>query len=91
MHLLAFLLFGLVVGALARFIVPGREPGGWVISMLLGIGGAMLGGFFGRMIGLYRPGQPAGFFMSLLGAVVLVALYHAFVVRRAAPRPIGRA
>lgn len=87
MHLLAFLLFGLVVGALARLIVPGKEPGGWVISMLLGIGGAMLGGFFGRLIGMYRPGQPAGFLMSLLGAIVPVAAYHAVVVRRApAPR-----
>jgi uncharacterized membrane protein YeaQ/YmgE (transglycosylase-associated protein family) len=82
MHIIVFLLFGLVVGVVARFIVPGREPGGWVISMLIGIGGAMLGGFLGRLVGLYGPGQPAGFVMSLIGAVVLVVLYHAFTMRR---------
>jgi uncharacterized membrane protein YeaQ/YmgE (transglycosylase-associated protein family) len=77
MHILMFLVFGLVVGALARWMVPGREPGGWVISLLLGIGGAMLGGFFGRVVGFYREGQPAGFVMALLGAVALVAVYQA--------------
>jgi uncharacterized membrane protein YeaQ/YmgE (transglycosylase-associated protein family) len=82
MHALAFLLFGLVIGAIARLIVPGREPGGWVISMLLGVGGAFLGGFLGRAIGLYQDGQPAGWIMSLIGAVVLVAIYHAIAVRR---------
>ena len=84
MHILMFLLFGLVVGVIARWIVPGREPGGWVVSMLLGIGGAFLGGFFGRVIGLYREGQPAGFIMSLVGAVVLVAVYHSVTARRGA-------
>jgi uncharacterized membrane protein YeaQ/YmgE (transglycosylase-associated protein family) len=82
MQLILFLLFGLIVGAIARWIVPGREPGGWVVSMLLGIGGAFLGGWFGRAIGHYRPGQPAGFLMSLLGAIVLVAVYHGISRRR---------
>jgi uncharacterized membrane protein YeaQ/YmgE (transglycosylase-associated protein family) len=82
MHILMFLLFGLVVGAIARWIVPGTEPGGWVVSMLLGIGGAMLGGFFGRVVGLYREGQPAGFVMSLVGAVALVAVYHSVTAGR---------
>jgi uncharacterized membrane protein YeaQ/YmgE (transglycosylase-associated protein family) len=86
MHILMFLLFGLVVGAIARWIVPGREPGGWVVSMLLGIGGAMLGGFFGRIAGLYREGQPAGFVMSLVGAVALVAVYHAVTTGRRVSR-----
>lgn len=86
MHILMFLLFGLVVGAIARWIVPGREPGGWVVSMLLGIGGAMLGGFFGRVVGLYREGQPAGFVMSLVGAVALVAVYHAVTSGRRVTR-----
>jgi uncharacterized membrane protein YeaQ/YmgE (transglycosylase-associated protein family) len=81
--MLAFLLFGLIVGALARLLVPGREPGGWIISMLLGVLGSFLGGFFGRMIGMYREGEPAGFVMSLLGAVILVAGYHAIARRRA--------
>ena len=82
MHLLLFLLFGLIVGAIARLIVPGREPGGWVVSMLLGVCGAFLGGLLGRAVGLYREGESAGFFMSLLGAVILVAGYHAITRRR---------
>jgi uncharacterized membrane protein YeaQ/YmgE (transglycosylase-associated protein family) len=82
MHLLAFLLFGLVIGAIARLIVPGREPGGWIVSMLLGVGGAFLGGFLGRALGLYQYGEAAGWVMSLLGAVILVAIYHAIAVRR---------
>jgi uncharacterized membrane protein YeaQ/YmgE (transglycosylase-associated protein family) len=82
MHVIYFLLFGLVVGALARLLVPGHEPGGWIVSMLLGIGGAELGGFVGRAVRLYRPGQPAGFIMSLLGAVVLVGIYHAAMAHR---------
>ena len=82
MHLILFLIFGLVVGALARFIVPGREAGGWVVSMLLGVAGSFAGGFVGRALGLYREGEPAGFIMSLLGAIVLVIAYHAATRRR---------
>jgi uncharacterized membrane protein YeaQ/YmgE (transglycosylase-associated protein family) len=83
MSLILFLVFGLIVGALARLIVPGREPGGWVISMLIGIVGSFVGGFLGRSLGLYRDGEPAGFLMSLLGAVLLVVAYHALTRRRA--------
>jgi len=83
MSLILFLVFGLIVGALARLIVPGREPGGWVISMLIGVVGSFVGGFLGRALGLYRDGQPAGFLMSLLGAVLLVVAYHALTRRRA--------
>jgi uncharacterized membrane protein YeaQ/YmgE (transglycosylase-associated protein family) len=80
--LILFLLFGLIVGAIARLIVPGREPGGWIVSMLIGIVGSFVGGFLGRALGLYREGEPAGFFMSLVGAVLLVAAYHAMTRRR---------
>lgn len=83
MSVLLFLLFGLIVGAIARFIVPGREPGGWVISMILGVMGSFLAGFIGRSLGWYRDGEPAGFVMSVLGAVILVAIYHALTRRRA--------
>lgn len=82
MHFILFLVFGLVVGALARLIVPGKEPGGWVVSMLIGIAGSMLGGFIGRGLSIYREGEPAGFVMSLLGAIILVAAYHAIAKRR---------
>ena len=81
-HLIVFLVFGLIVGGLARFIVPGREPGGWVITMLLGVCGAVVGGYFGRVIGLYDEGQPAGFVMSLLAAISLVVVYQALSSRR---------
>jgi uncharacterized membrane protein YeaQ/YmgE (transglycosylase-associated protein family) len=80
--LVLFLLFGLIVGALARLIVPGREPGGWVVSMIIGVVGSFVGGLLGRALGLYREGEPAGFFMSLVGAVLLVAAYHATTRRR---------
>ncbi|MEO9235117.1 MAG: GlsB/YeaQ/YmgE family stress response membrane protein [Polyangiaceae bacterium] len=77
MHLLIFLVFGLIVGALARLIVPGKEPGGWIISMALGVLGSFLGTFLGRGLGWYQDGEPAGFLMSLVGAIILVAGYHA--------------
>jgi uncharacterized membrane protein YeaQ/YmgE (transglycosylase-associated protein family) len=83
MHFLFFLLFGLVVGAIARMIVPGREGGGWPTSLLVGVLGSFLGGFLGRGLGWYGGGQAAGFVMSLLGAVLLLIGYHA-VTRRAA-------
>jgi uncharacterized membrane protein YeaQ/YmgE (transglycosylase-associated protein family) len=82
MSLILFLLFGLVVGAIARFLVPGREPGGGLVSMAIGIAGSFLGGFLGRAIGLYREGEPAGFLMALLGAIILVVAYHAISHRR---------
>ncbi|MFS8067102.1 MAG: GlsB/YeaQ/YmgE family stress response membrane protein [Byssovorax sp.] len=82
MSVILFLVFGLIVGALARLIVPGKEPGGWVISMVLGVVGSFLGGFLGRALNIYREGEPAGFVMSLLGAIVVVAAYQAIARRR---------
>jgi uncharacterized membrane protein YeaQ/YmgE (transglycosylase-associated protein family)/osmotically-inducible protein OsmY len=82
MSLILFLVFGLFVGALARLIVPGREPGGWAVSMLIGVIGSFVGGFLGRGLGMYQEGEPAGFLMSLLGAILLVGGYHAFTSRR---------
>jgi uncharacterized membrane protein YeaQ/YmgE (transglycosylase-associated protein family) len=83
MNLILFLIFGLVVGALARLIVPGREPGGWLVSMVLGVAGAFLGGLIGRALGLYSSNVTrGGFFMSLVGAIIVVAIYHAVSRRR---------
>ncbi len=83
MNLILFLIFGLVVGALARLIVPGREPGGWLVSMVLGVAGAFLGGLIGRAFGMYGSDVTrGGFFMSLVGAIILVAIYHAIARRR---------
>jgi uncharacterized membrane protein YeaQ/YmgE (transglycosylase-associated protein family) len=81
---LGWIIFGLIVGAVAKLLMPGRDPGGIIVTMLLGIVGAVLGGFLGRMMGLYETGEAAGFFMSLLGAVVLLAIYRAMTRRRVA-------
>jgi uncharacterized membrane protein YeaQ/YmgE (transglycosylase-associated protein family) len=86
MDVIMFLIFGLIVGALARLIVPGKEPGGWLISLLLGVAGSFLGGFVGRAFGLYNANtKTGGFFLSLVGAIVLVAIYHAIARRRRLP------
>jgi uncharacterized membrane protein YeaQ/YmgE (transglycosylase-associated protein family) len=84
--LLGWILFGLVVGIIAKLLMPGRDPGGFVITALLGIAGAVLGGLLGRAIGLYGPGEPAGFIMSTIGALVLLYAYHK--LRPAASRPV---
>jgi uncharacterized membrane protein YeaQ/YmgE (transglycosylase-associated protein family) len=82
-HLIVFLIFGLIVGVIAKLLVPGREPGGWIASILLGIGGSYLGGFLGRALGLYGPDRSTGgFVLSVIGAVILVAIYHALASRR---------
>jgi uncharacterized membrane protein YeaQ/YmgE (transglycosylase-associated protein family) len=70
------LFIGLIVGALAKLLMPGRDPGGIFVTMLLGIAGALIAGFLGRAVGLYGPGQRAGFIMSTLGAILLLALYR---------------
>jgi uncharacterized membrane protein YeaQ/YmgE (transglycosylase-associated protein family) len=82
MEILGWILFGLVVGALAKLVMPGRDPGGIIVTMLIGIAGAVLGGFIGQALGFYREGEAAGFLMSLLGAIVLLGLYRLFVGRR---------
>ena len=85
--IVGWILFGLVVGAIAKLVMPGRDPGGIIVTKLLGIVGAVLGGFLGRALNMYQANEPAGFFMSLLGAVVLLAIYRATIGRRAvAPR-----
>lgn len=79
---IGWIIFGLIVGAVAKLLMPGRDPGGFIITMLLGMAGAVLGGFVGRSLHWYGPNDGAGFFMSLLGAVLLLALYRMLVVRR---------
>ena len=71
-------IIGLVVGALAKLIMPGKDPGGILVTMILGIAGSFLGTFLGRMVGHYQEGQSAGFIMSLVGAISLLAIYHFF-------------
>src|SRR5262245_10460925 len=76
MGILGWLVFGLVVGALAKLIMPGKDPGGFVVTTLLGIVGAVVGGFLGRLVGLYKEGEPAGFVGALLGAILLLWIYR---------------
>jgi uncharacterized membrane protein YeaQ/YmgE (transglycosylase-associated protein family) len=79
---LGWIVFGLIVGALAKLLMPGRDPGGIIVTMALGIAGALLGGFVGRALGWYGPNEAAGFLMSLVGAVLLLAIYRMMVGRR---------
>jgi uncharacterized membrane protein YeaQ/YmgE (transglycosylase-associated protein family) len=85
MGILGWIVFGLVVGAVAKLVMPGRDPGGFIVTMLLGIVGAVLGGFLGRAMGLYAANEPAGFFMALLGAIVLLTLYRMTLRPRSVP------
>ena len=79
---IGWILFGLVVGIVAKLLMPGRDPGGFIVTTLLGIVGAVLGGFLGRSLGFYREGEPAGLLMSVVGAIVLLAIYRAVAGRR---------
>src|SRR5919201_2248691 len=76
MDILLWVLFGLVVGIVARLIMPGRDPGGIIITIILGIVGAMLGGWLGRVLGFYREGEAAGFIMAVVGAVIILGIYR---------------
>jgi uncharacterized membrane protein YeaQ/YmgE (transglycosylase-associated protein family) len=87
MSILGWILFGLIVGALAKLVMPGRDPGGIIVTMLLGIAGAVLGGFVGRALGLYGEGEAAGFVMSFIGAVLLLVLYRMVAGRSSVARP----
>jgi uncharacterized membrane protein YeaQ/YmgE (transglycosylase-associated protein family) len=76
MGIIGWIIFGLIVGAVAKFLMPGRDPGGWIVTILLGIAGALVGGFLGRAVGWYGPNDAAGFLMALVGALVLLGLYR---------------
>lgn len=82
MGILTWILFGLVVGVIAKLLMPGRDPGGFIVTILLGIAGALLGGFIGRAMGFYGPNESAGWIISILGAIILLALYRMMVRRR---------
>ncbi len=76
MDVLIMMVIGLIVGIVAKMLMPGRDPGGFIITALLGIAGAIIAGFLGRSLGLYGPGQPAGFFASVIGAMLLLLVYR---------------
>jgi uncharacterized membrane protein YeaQ/YmgE (transglycosylase-associated protein family) len=82
MHLLWTLIIGLVIGAVAKLLMPGKDPGGFIITMLLGIAGSFLATFLGRALGLYPEGASAGFIMSVIGAVLLLIIYRLLVRKK---------
>jgi uncharacterized membrane protein YeaQ/YmgE (transglycosylase-associated protein family) len=84
MSILGWIFFGLVVGIIGKLLMPGRDPGGFVITTILGIVGALVGGFLGRVLGLYREGDPVGFVMAIIGSIILLVLYRMFATRSVA-------
>ena len=83
MDIILWIVFGLVVGIAAKLIMPGNDPGGIIVTIILGIVGAMLGGWLGRVLGLYREGEPAGFIASVIGAILVLLVYRMATGRRA--------
>jgi uncharacterized membrane protein YeaQ/YmgE (transglycosylase-associated protein family) len=82
-HLLWTVIVGLAVGAIARFIMPGEQKMGWILTCLLGIGGSLVAGYVGQVLGMYAVGQPAGWISSVIGALVL--LFAVNKLRRSTP------
>jgi len=74
--MIGWIFFGLIIGALAKLVMPGRDPGGIIVTILLGIAGALLGGFLGRSLGWYGPADSAGFLMALAGSILLLWVYR---------------
>jgi uncharacterized membrane protein YeaQ/YmgE (transglycosylase-associated protein family) len=81
MEILLWIVFGLVVGIIAKFLMPGNDPGGIIVTIVIGIVGALLGGWIGRAFGVYREGEPVGFVMAVVGAIVLLVLYRVVAPR----------
>jgi uncharacterized membrane protein YeaQ/YmgE (transglycosylase-associated protein family) len=77
-------IIGLVVGAVAKLIMPGKGPGGWIITILLGLAGSLVASYLGRLVGWYKEGQSAGFIMSVLGAILLLFVYRLIIGQKTA-------
>jgi uncharacterized membrane protein YeaQ/YmgE (transglycosylase-associated protein family) len=76
LHMIGHALLGLVIGIVAKLLMPGSDPGGWIVTALLGIAGGWMGGWVGRALGWYKEGQPAGFGLSIVGAMLLLLIYR---------------
>jgi uncharacterized membrane protein YeaQ/YmgE (transglycosylase-associated protein family) len=77
-HLLGIIIIGFIAGAVAKLVMPGKDPGGFIITIALGVAGALLATFLGRLIGWYQQGETAGFIAAIVGAVILLVLYRLF-------------
>jgi uncharacterized membrane protein YeaQ/YmgE (transglycosylase-associated protein family) len=84
MHIIGAIIIGLIVGVVAKLLMPGKDPGGFIITILLGIAGSFVGTHLGRLVGMYKEGDSAGFIMSVVGAVLLLLIYHLFTRKRGA-------
>ncbi len=82
MHFIGTILIGLIIGVVAKLLMPGRDPGGCIITMLIGLAGSFVATYLGQALGLYRQGASAGFIMSVIGAIILLALYRLVASRR---------
>jgi uncharacterized membrane protein YeaQ/YmgE (transglycosylase-associated protein family) len=83
MGIVLWIVFGLIIGVIAKLLTPGREPGGFIMTVLLGVAGAVLGGYIGRAVGMYPSYRSTGgFFMSIAGAVIILGIYNAIVKHR---------
>ena len=82
MGIISAIIVGLIVGAIARFLMPGKDPGGWIVTILIGVAGSFIGTYLGQAFGLYRTGEPAGFIGSIVGAMILLLLYRLVVKQR---------
>jgi uncharacterized membrane protein YeaQ/YmgE (transglycosylase-associated protein family) len=84
MDILLWIVFGLIVGIVAKFLMPGRDPGGVIVTIVIGIVGGLLGGWIGRAMGIYREGEPVGFIMAVIGAIILLLIYRLVIGNRRA-------
>ena len=91
MHFIGMIVIGLIVGAIAKLLMPGRDPGGIIITMLLGVAGSLVAGFLGRAVGWYQPGESAGFIASVIGAIIILAVYRLIIGSTAGRGGISRA
>ncbi len=91
MHVLWMIIVGLIVGVLAKLIMPGDDPGGIIVTTLLGIAGSLVAGFLGRAVGWYSTGEPVGFIASVIGAIIILAIYRVIIGQRTGGGRIGRA
>ena len=83
MSVIGWIVFGLLVGIVAKFVMPGDDPGGFLATVAIGIVGALIGGYVGRLAGLYAEGDPVSFGMAVVGSIILLVLYRMISSRRA--------
>ncbi|MEP6956981.1 MAG: GlsB/YeaQ/YmgE family stress response membrane protein [Chthoniobacterales bacterium] len=82
MGIIWMLVIGLIIGAIAKLLMPGKDPGGFIITILLGIAGSFIAGFLGRAMGWYAEGEPVGWIASVVGAILLLVIYRLIAGKR---------